>query len=230
MALLNKKYGIWPTTEDAAQDERAFDVKLVRSTLAWHAAKNNAVDVVRAGRELEWIRTALKRRAETAGVVAMIRAAGEQSYWTSPDESAQVRAAFAFALFMGGGMHRRALNASQESWLEKILSETPVYGRLRLGSGMSTVPWVNTIERATAYVMETLIEDRYSLARSIRLCPFTGRGVPAPHLFLDYRLDEHGNFQRGQAQRFCCPAHANAYGQSRTRARARAARTARKKK
>jgi hypothetical protein len=145
------------------------------------------------------------------------------SYWisaggTDKGRDAQFRAAFAFALFMGGGMHRGALDAMQRTWVEGILATTPVYGRLLLGSGMSAVPWVNSIERATAYVMQVLIENRHELASSLLLCPFTGRGVPAPHFFLDYRLDDQGNFKRGEPQRFCNPAHPNAYGQRKLRA------------
>jgi hypothetical protein len=78
--------------------------------------------------------------------------------------------------------------------------------------------------------MAMLIDNRHELTSSIRLCPFTGRGVPRPHLFFDYRLNDKGEFKRGQPQRFCCYAHANAYGQSQTRVRAKAAKAARKHK
>jgi hypothetical protein len=204
----------WPTARDAAGEERAFDVKLVKSTLAWHGANDNVIDMKRSRRELAWIGSALKQRAAAAGVAPMVRSAGEK-YWIPPEESEQGQAAFYLALFLGNGMH---LDEQRRVFMEHVLRETPVYARLRLEGGISTLPWVNNVVRVTAYVIHLLIDNRHGVSDAIRLCPFTGRGFARPHLFLDYRIDEQGHRQRGQIQRFCCLAHGNAYAQRKHRA------------
>jgi hypothetical protein len=115
--------------------------------------------------------------------------------------------------------------ASADKWLDRVLSNVDFVTHFeRAGRRRTriTLPWLKSPEQALVYALDVLDENRWDLRHRVRKCPYVEQSSrDFGHWFLDYRLDsDDSRLTAGRSQRFCGPAHANAFRQREFRRRA----------
>jgi len=110
--------------------------------------------------------------------------------------------------------------AKGREWLDSELGKLWIVEHYRVGEGgisRITVPYLPTVSACAAYVIATLMENRWGIAERVRACPFRPDPEQGFHVFLDFRLREDGNLLDGRDMRYCCAKHQNADAQRRSR-------------
>lgn len=209
--------------EVLATDDRAFDVKVVQSALAffngWAEARNGGViptrDIVESA--YSWLPPVLAIRARNAGIQpGNVKWAG--------DSSMELVNAFTVVFMLlcsnldfgrnsAGAVTDDGRRFSASEWFDRCLSPLPIYSRFKFdGTGVRRidVPCITTVQRALAYAIAALLEDRWRVRDRVRRCPYDRHGM---HFFLDYRIDNDGRLSAGEPMKYCCQAHANAHRQ-----------------
>ena len=224
--------------EALVRDDRAFDVKVIRSALEFI---NRSPDARAAGdypsltaEVFGWIPEVLAARAKLAGIAAT------NVTWTSYEVDDGARAV-TFLLMLavdrremkmkdGRVLHMDILAQPDTSrigafgakltareWFERALVALPIYSRFVFdGPALrrAEVALITNVQRVLAYALAVLLQDRWEIRDRLRCCPYTRRGI---HFFLDYRTDDQGRFLPGEPMKYCCPKHSNAHRQQRWR-------------
>lgn len=223
--------------EALVADDRAFDVKVVRSALQFVNERpvgpvEETVDEYAKLAEdvFGWVAPVLEVRAQRAevdpsnvrwsgfkvdaGALAVAHLIG----MVADQRKIQMRDGTKLKLDVvrtakDSRMSVRGKSLSVQDWFENVLAGLPIYSRFVFDDGKverREVALITTVPRALAYALAVLLADTWGLRERIRSCPYRRHGA---HFFLDYRTDAEGRLLSGEPMKYCCPAHSNAHRQ-----------------
>jgi hypothetical protein len=209
-------------------DARTFDVRLVTSALAffneWEASRGKPKVPLReiVDHAYGWLPPVLVERARLAGVdIANVEweEIGTPNFHrmvTLIDATLAMFTLLCSHLALGrnptGIFQVNDEKFSSAEWFTRCLAPLQIYSRFVFdGIVVRTVdvPLITNVQRAVAYAIAVILENRWHVRDRIRRCPYDRRG---PHFFLDYRM-KGGRFLAGEPMKYCRAEHANAHRQ-----------------
>jgi hypothetical protein len=206
-----------PKIDKRVRDPNEFDRALVRSTLAFYNAthsdepKELPIVVSRlAEQTFGWVPAVMAERARRE------RLDPSKQRWNSRESIERVTRVQSVLLYMIGAFRVEAHEAvtladgrrlSREQWYQEVVEKIDFDCGLRVIDGATrhvALPLLSGIEECVGYAISVI--RRRNLAKLVRPCQFLLKDLPGS-------LAHHYFLADDPRQKFCSPAHSNAYRQ-----------------